>query len=180
MQSMTVAVDIAKNVFQIAISHTHGSISQEVRLSRAKLLPFFAQLKQATVVLEACGTAHHWARQFEKLGHKPVLIPPMVVTPYRQGNKTDRNDPRAMLTAFRNARINPVPIKSIHQQTLTALHRLRSQWLHDRTSRINGLRGILREIGFFVSQGAKKLMPAVWELIEEADSGARSSAPTTR
>ncbi len=83
MKSTTIAIDLAKNVFQVAISNKPGSIESEHRLSRAKLLPFFAQLKPATVLLEACGSAHHWARKLRELGHKPVLLPPFVVTPFR-------------------------------------------------------------------------------------------------
>lgn len=159
MQSTTIAIDLAKNVFQVAISNKPGAIDSEHRLTRAKLLPFFAQQKPATILLEACGSAHHWGRKLRDLGHKPVLLPPFVVTPYRQGDKTDRN-----------ANIHPVPVKTIHQQSLTALHRLRSQWIQDRTARINGLRGILRELGLFIPVGAKNVVPAVWEFIEDADS----------
>ncbi len=170
MKSTTIAIDLAKNVFQVAISNKPGVIDSEHRLTRVKLLPFFAQQRPATVLLEACGSAHHWGRKLRELGHKPVLLPPFVVTPYRQGDKTDRNDARAMLEAYRNANIHPVPVKTIHQQSLTALHRLRSQWIQDRTARINGLRGILRELGLFIPVGAKNVVPAVWELLEDADS----------
>jgi transposase len=166
----TIAVDIAKNVFQVAVSKRPGRVAEEHRLSRTRFLRFFAQRQPATVLLEACGTAHHWARKLRQLGHSPVLLPVRHVAPYRTTNKTDRNDARALLEASRNEKIVPVPVKSIDQQSLTALHRLRSQWLADRTARINTLRGLLRELGHFIPQGARHVIPAVWELIEDADS----------
>ena len=167
----TIAVDLAKNVFQIAVANKPGRIAEDHRLTRAQLLRFFAQRQPATVLLEACGTAHHWARQLAALGHRPVLLPPREVRPFRTAkSKTDRNDCKAILAAFRNAHFHAVPVKSIDQQTLTALHRLRSQWLADRTARINTLRGLLRELGIFIAQGANQVLPTVWNLLQDPDS----------
>lgn len=171
MKNTTIAVDVAKNVFEIAVSTRPGKVSETHRLSRAKLLPFFARRKESTVVLEACTSAHHWARKLRELGHLPVLLPPAYVRPYVRRNKTDRADAVAILEAFRNKQIHPVPVKTIPQQTLTALHRLRSQWLADRTARLNTVRGLLREFGFFIPAGARQVVPAVWELIEGDESG---------
>ena len=85
--------------------------------------------------------------------------------------KTDQADARAILEAFRNEEIHPVPVKSVPQQTLTALHRLRSQWLSERIARLNTVRGLLREFGVFLPVGAHHVVPRVWELVEDADSG---------
>jgi len=171
MKSTTIAVDVAKNVFEIAVSPRPGKVSQTHRLSRGKLLEFFARQAPCTVVLEACSSAHHWARQIREFGHRPVLLPAAYVRPYVRRDKTDRADARAILEASRNEEIRPVPVKSVAQQTLTALHRLRSQWLSDRTARLNTVRGLLREFGFFIPVGARQVVPAVWELIEDAESG---------
>lgn len=170
MKNTTIAIDVAKNVFEIAVSVRPGKVSETHRLSRAKLLAFFAQRTPSTVVMEACTSAHHWARELRKLGHHPVLLPPAHVRPYVARNKTDRADAYAILEAFRNEGIHPVPVKTVPQQTLTALHRLRSQWLADRIARVNTLRGLLREFGLFIPVGAGHVVPAVWELIENSES----------
>ena len=147
-----------------------GRVDKTYRLSRGKLLEFFAKQEPATVVMEACGSAHHWGRQFEKLGHTVVLISPQYVTPYVVRNKTDRADVKGLLEAYRNSAIHPVPIKTIAQQQLTALHRIRSTWIESRTKRINMLRGLLREFGFVIPIGARHLLPGVMGLIEDADT----------
>jgi len=157
MHPTTITVDIAKNVFQIAVSRRRAQVTEEHRITRKNLLQFFAQQPKATVVLEACGSAHYWGRQLRELGHEPVLLPPKHVKPHRRGQKNDRNDAKAILEAYLNTSIKPVPIKTEQQQTLTALHRLRSQWKDDRTARINGVRGILREFGFSIPVGAKNV-----------------------
>ena len=112
-----VAVDLAKNVFEVAISEIPGRVSGRKRLKRAEMMPFFAQLPRATVLLEACGSAHHWARSISELGHRVVLLPPHRTSKYRDGSKTDRSDTKAMLETFRNESIFPVPVKSIEQQS---------------------------------------------------------------
>lgn len=121
-----IAVDLAKTVFEIAVSEIPGVVQERARLSRAKFLPFFAQRHPCTVVLEACGSAHHWARRLQALGHTVVLLHPYDVRPYRRRNKTDAADAKAILEAYRNDQIRPVPVKSLDRQAINALHRLRS------------------------------------------------------
>ena len=162
-----IAVDLAKNVFEIAISREAGKVSKQLRVSRPKLVSFFAKQSAATVLLEACGSAHFWARTLRRLGHDVVLD---LVRPYRRGSKNDRADTKALLEAYRNEEILSVPIKSVRQHTLAALHRLRSGWLSTRTARINAVRGILRELGLFIPKGAHFVVPAISELVEDADS----------
>src|SRR5438132_10165770 len=171
MKNTLVAVDLAKSVFEIAVSHQPGKVSLRRRLSRDGLPKFFTQLPPATIIMEACGSAHYWGRRIEELGHRVVLLPPQYVRPYVLRNKTDRTDTSAMLEAYRNDAIRPVPIKSVSQQVLTSLHRLRSGWMAERTARINALRGLLRELGFFIPVGARQVVPRTWEIIEDADSG---------
>jgi transposase len=165
-----IAVDVAKAVFELAISNRAGHVARRARLPRAQFLPFMAQLPTATVVMEACGSAHYWAREIEKLGHRVVLLPPHHVRPYIRRNKTDRTDAKGILEASRNDDIRPVPIKSVNQQVLTSLHRLRSGWMLERTARLNALRGLLRELGVFIPVGSREVVPATWALIEDADS----------
>ena len=166
-----VSVDLAKAVFQLGVSDQPGRVSRRERLPREKFLEFFAQLPQATVVMEACGSAHYWARQIEALGHVVVLLPPQYVRPYVLRNKTDRNDADAILEAFRNQQIQHVPVKSVTQQVLGTLHRLRSGWLGERTARVNCLRGLLRELGFFIPVGRRQVLPEAWQILGEADNG---------
>ena len=165
-----IAVDVAKAVFEVAISDRPGHVAGRERLKRSEFLPFMAQQPVATVVMEACGSSHHWGRKLEALGHRVVLLPPHHVRPYVRGNKTDRTDAKGILEASRNEDIHPVPIKSVAQQVVTSLHRLRSGWVKERTARINALRGLLREQGFFIPVGVRQVVPAVWMLIEDADS----------
>jgi len=146
-------------------------VDRRERLTRDRFLAFFAQQPASTVIMEACGSAHFWARRIEELGHKVVLLPPQYVRPYVLRNKTDRTDTDAMLEAYRNEQIRMVPIKSVTQQVLGTLHRLRSGWVGERTARINSLRGLLRELGVFIPLGRREVLPHAWEIIQDANSG---------
>ena len=170
MKHTTIGVDLAKSVFEIGISSNPGSIEERQRLSRNKFTEFVYQREPATFVMEACGTAHYWGREMEKCGHEVVLLPPMQVRPYVKGNKTDRTDVTGMLEANRNEDIYPVPVKSLVQQQLTSLHRVRSGWMGTRIARSNMVRGLLRELGIVIPLGAAKVVPRVREVIEDADS----------
>ena len=107
MQDTLVAVDLAKSVFEISVSHNPGQIAYSRRPRRDKFLEFFVQLPPSTVIMEACGTAHFWARQIEALGHRVVLLPPQHVRRYVLGNKTDHADTKGLLEAYRNKDIHP-------------------------------------------------------------------------
>jgi transposase len=164
------AVDIAKSAFEIAVSIQPGKVRERKQLRRKHFLSFFVTRARTTVVMEACGSAHYWARQLEQLGHQVVLLPPSLVAPYRKRNKTDRADAKALLEAYRDEDIHPVPIKSVYQQTLTSLHRARSKWMQARTATINTVRGLLRELGIFIPVGAKKVVRLAYEHIGDAES----------
>jgi transposase len=121
--------------------------------------------------MEACGSAHFWAREVRRAGHEVLLLPAHRVRPYVGRNKTDASDARALLEAVRNQEIRPVPVKTVPQQALASLHRQRSAWLATRTARLNGVRGCLRELGIFIPVGARNVLPALQEALEDADSG---------
>jgi transposase len=163
----TIAVDLAKSVFQIAVSRRPGSVSEHHRLSRARFERFFAERESATVLFEACSSAHHWARHLQTLGHAVVLLPPHTVRPYVTRNKTDRTDAKALLEAYRNQDIHPVPVKSLDQHSLAALHRYRSAYVAERTARIKTTRGILREFGLTIPTGARNVVPAVQAIFHD-------------
>ena len=172
-----IAVDLEKSVFEVAVSTRPGQVRLRRRLTRSALLGFFAQQPAAMVLLEACGTAHFWAREIERLGYQVRLLPAQHVRRYRIGNKTDRADAKALLEAFRNDEIRPVPVKTLAQQELTALHRARSAWHATRTARINTLRGLLREQGIALPTGASGFVSSALELAGDAES---SLAPCLR
>ena len=155
MDATTIAVDLAKTVFQLAEADDQWQIVRTHRLTRRQFERFFANRQVKLVIMEACGSAHYWARWLDSLGIAVRLLPPRHVRRYVLGNKTDAADCAALLEAARNPKIRPVRVKGIEQQALQALHRLRSQWMATRTQRINGLRGFRREFGIAVPRGAR-------------------------
>ena len=167
-----IAVDLAKTVFEVAISHIPGDVAATRRLSRAAFLGFFREQAPAIVAMEACGSAHYWARELQALGHTVELIPPHLVRPYVTRNKTDRADAKGILEARRNTDIRLVPVKTIHQQVIGSIHRFRSGWIGARTAQVNTLRGLLRELGLVIPVGIGNVVPTVRHLIEDADSSA--------
>jgi transposase len=170
MQHTTIAVDVAKSVFEVAVSVEPGRVAARHRFTRRRFARFLADQAPGTVVMEACGMAHFWGREAQARGHVVRLLPPRDVRPYGRGNKTDRSDATAILEANRNEAIRPVPVKSVDQQALTGLHRLRSSWVAARTARLNTLRGLLREIGVTIPAGARQVVPAVWDRVSDAES----------
>jgi hypothetical protein len=171
MNRTTIAVDVAKTVFEVAVSEHPGQVRERHRLSRAGFRQFLAERPPATVILEACSSAHHWPRQAQSRGHEVVLVPPHAARPYVLRNKTDRTDAKGLLEAFRNDDLRPVPVRSETQQALAALHRLRSAWAAARTARLNTLREILREFGVLIPAGAHHVGPHVRALLEDVDAG---------
>lgn len=169
-QRSVIAVDLAKNVFEVAVSHSPGKICLRKRLSRKTLPTFFASTPPATVVMEACSSAHFWARKLRRMDHEVVLLPPHAVRPYVLRDKTDRTDTKGILEAYRNAEIHPVPIKSLDQQALMTLHRMRCGWITQRTARINAVRGSLRELGLVIPSGSHKVVPRIMEYLEDAQA----------
>jgi transposase len=161
MKDTTIAVDLAKNVFEIAVSDRPGRVVERKRVSRKRFVTYFAQRQPARVLLEACGSAHHWGRELRAMGHEVVLLPPQYVRAYVPRNKTDRSDAKALLEAYRNEDLKPVPIKSVDQQCVALLHRMRSAWMATRVARLNAVRGMLRELGIVIPVGASQVLPAL-------------------
>lgn len=166
MSKLLIAVDIAKDVFEVAVAHASGKIIERKRMTRSQFERFWINREPCQVAIEACGSAHHWARQLIALGFDVTLLPPKYVKPYRQRNKTDKVDCEAILEAFRSPRIKPVAVKSQDQQAILALHRAREQWKDTRTMRINGMRGMLREFGIIAPKGANGFLARLPQLLE--------------
>ena len=170
MKNTTIAIDLAKSVFEVGISDRPGHVARNHRFSRTEVAAFMATQPPATVVMEACSSSHYWGRKFESFGHDVKLLPPFYVRPYVKRSKTDRTDVKGMLEAWRNSDIRPVPVKTESQQQLTSLHRVRSTWMAARTMRMNSARGLLREFGIVFPAGAATFPDRVQSLIEDADA----------
>lgn len=171
MHATTIGVDLAKNRFELAIHCGDAQPLCRERLSRQRFIRFFANAPASRVVMEACGSAHHWGRTLQRQGHEVQLLPAQYVRAYVRRNKTDAADAAALLEAARCAELRPVPVKSVEQQQLQQLHRLREQLKSTRTRRINLMRGVLREFGIPVPVGLARGRTAVREALECADNG---------
>ena len=156
-----VGLDIAKSVFQL---HTVDMGSGEViniQLKRAKVLEYFANRQPSLIAIEACGGAHHWARELGALGHTVRLLPAKIVRPFVSGNKTDATDARAIWIAVQQPSAKFVGIKSQAQQATLTLHRQRELLMKMRTMQTNALRGLLYEFGATFAKGKKALFGEV-------------------
>lgn len=153
MNATTYGMDIAKNVFQIHwVDGDTGEIRRK-KLSRAKVTEFFAPRGPGRIAIEACGSAHHWARVLTALGHQVELLPAQQVRPFVSGNKDDAADARAIWRAAQQSDIRRVPVKSGEQQAVLSLHRMRAHWVSVRTATVNALRGLLYEFGVILPKG---------------------------
>jgi transposase len=152
-QIIRFAVDTAKSVFQVHGENADRTETAQKRLPRGKFLAFFAKQPPAVVVLEACGSAHHWARELAKLGHTVRLIPPQHVKPFLKRNKNDLRDAEAIFEASLRPGTHFVPVKSVAQQADRALHRGRDMLVGQRSQLGNCIRSLLSEAGIVAAQG---------------------------
>lgn len=163
MDRTTYGLDIAKNVMQLHwVEAETGEIGRK-KLARAKLAAYFAQLQPVRIVMEACGSAHHWARVFTGLGHQVELLPAAQVRAFVRSNKDDAADARAIWLAAQQSDIRRVPQKSVEQQAALALHRTRTHWVSVRTATVNSLRGLLYEFGVVLRGGRQAGLKALAE-----------------
>src|SRR6202790_3869260 len=157
----TIGLDLAKNVFQVHGVDASGAVVLRRQLRRAAVEKFFAQLPPCTVGMEACGSAHHWARVIGRYGHQVRLMPPGYVKPYVKRNKNDGRDAEAICEAVGRPTMRFVPVKSIEQQATLAVHGTRALLVRQRTMAANAVRAALSEIGIVAAQGLdglRKLM----------------------
>ena len=165
-----VAIDLAKDVFELAFADAQYRVIDRQRPTRAKLPSWFENRAPLQILMEACGSAHHWARRFQGLGHTVTLLPAHQVKPYVLRRKTDRTDADGLLEAARCAQIRPVPVKSPEQQGIRGLHRVREHHKAQRTAAINLARGLLREFGIVIPTGAAKVHSAVMAALADGDN----------
>jgi transposase len=176
-QASTIGLDIAKQVFQAHGADASGRVVFRKRLARAKVLEFFAGQVPCVVALEACGGAHHWAREIGKLGHTVRLIPPAYVKPFIKRQKNDVADAEAICEAAQRPSMRFVPVKSEAQQANALVFRTRDLLVRQRTQCINALRGHLTEYGHVVPKGTDHVDRLV-ALVEDAESALPKAAQT--
>ena len=167
MKITTIGLDLAKNVFQIHGANINGKPVLRKKLRRDQMMAFFANLEPCLIGMEACGSAHHWARQLQSLGHEVRLISPQFVKPYVKSNKHDMADAEAICEAVTRPTMRFVPIKNVEQQAMLSIHRAREGFIGDRTATGNRIRGLLAEFGLIIPQGIHHLRTRVPELIED-------------
>ena len=153
----TIGIDLAKTVFQIHGCDKAGVPVLKKRLRRGQLLSFIAGLEPCLIGLEACGSAHYWAREFKRLGHEVRMISPQFVKPFVKTNKNDAVDAEAIVEAMLRPTMRFVTIKSEEQQSTLMLHRSRELLVHQKTQLINAIRGHCTEFGLVVAQGASRV-----------------------
>jgi transposase len=171
MNTTTIGLDIAKAVFQVHGVDAHGQPTLRKCVRRAQLVVFFANLPPCLVGIEACGSAHHWARELCKLGHEVKLMPPQFVKAYVKTNKNDARDAEAICEAVRRPNMRFVAIKTVAQQELLMLHRIRQRLVVERTAKANQLRGLLGEFGIVLPQSFCALERGVPEILADAENG---------
>ena len=167
----TIGLDLAKNLFHVVCCDEHGKVVRKKMLKRSQVLAYFSNLPQCLVGMEACASAHHWARELGALGHQVKLIAPQYVKPYVRGNKNDHNDALAIAEAVTRPEMRFVSVKTPEQQDIQALHRLRERRLQERTALCNQLRGLLAEYGLILPKGVNILRRRLPELLEDAENG---------
>jgi transposase len=148
-----VGLDLAKHVFQIHAVDVAGTAIDKRQVRRAKLLDYFAALPPCTVAMEACSSAHHWARQLEALGHTAMLIPPIYVKPFVRRQKNDAADAAAICEAMLRPEMRCVPVRSVENQAAKMVHGVRELLTAQRIQLLNALRGHLAEVGVIAPQG---------------------------
>ena len=178
MSVTMIGFDTAKSVFQVHAVNEAGQVEVRRKLRRGEVVPFFAAQPACTVVLEACGAAHHWARVLTGLGHDAKLIAPEAVRPFvKRGKKNDAADAAALCEAARRPGVRFVPVKSLEQQATLALHAARTLLVKQRTMLANAIRGLTTEFGLTAPQGMDKLAQLVALAEEDAavPAGARQA-----
>lgn len=160
-------VDLAKEVFQFHGVDAAGKVMRK-RLKRREVMEFFVKLPPCLVGMEACGSAHYWARELQKLGHTVKLIAPQFVKPYVKTNKHDAADAEAICEAVQRPNMRFVPIKTIEQQEVLAIHTVRQGFVKQRTAQANQIRGLLSEFGVIVPKGLTVLRERVPSLLDDA------------
>jgi transposase len=170
MKITTAGIDLAKNLQQVYGVDERGNAVLKKQLKRGQVVSFFVNLPPCLIGMEACGSAHHWARKLQKLGHTVKLMAPQFVKPYVKTNKNDAADAEAICEAVSRPNMRFVPIKNGEQQAVLALHRARQGFVRARTAQANQIRGLLAEYGIVIPQGICHITKRLPGILEDGES----------
>jgi transposase len=170
MKIKTIGIDLAKNVFQIHGVDVSGKTVVKKQLRRNQMATYFVKLEPCLIGLEACASAHFWARKLTAMGHTVKLMPPQYVKPYVKTNKNDAADAETICEAVTRSNMRFVPIKNVEQQTILSFHRVRQGFVRARTSLANQIRGLMAEFGLDIPVGIGYISSRVPELIEDGSN----------
>jgi transposase len=171
MNAITIGIDLAKSVFQVHGVDAGGTVVIRKKLRRVQVLAFFETLPPCLVGMEACATAHFWARELSKFGHEVRLMPPSYVKAYLRRQKNDAADAEAICEAVTRPTMRFVAVKSVERQSVLVLHKTRELLVRQRTMLINAIRGHCAEFGIIAPQGARRTAELI-EQVREADEAA--------
>ena len=171
MRITTIGIDLAKVVFQIHGVDERGKMAVRKQLKRAEMSVYFANLEPCLIGMEACGSAHHWARKLAGYGHTVKLMAPQFVKPYVKTNKNDIADAEAICEAVSRPNMRFVAMKTVEQQAILSVHRARQGFVKARTAQGNQIRGLLSEFGIVIPQGIRSIMKQMPEILEDAENG---------
>jgi transposase len=170
MKITSVGIDLAKNVFQVHAVDERGKTVLRRQLRRDQMAAFFANLAPCLIGMEACGSAHYWARTLQSLGHTARLMSPQFVKPYVKSNKNDVADAEAICEAVARPNMRFVPVKSVEQQAVLSLHRVRQGFVKARTAQANQIRSLLGEFGLIMPAGISHIAKRVPSLLEDTSN----------
>lgn len=177
MHYKIVGVDLAKMVFQVCLLNQANKVVVNKKLSRRQFPIFMQQLPPSLIAMEACGSANFWARKFIGMGHRVRLVPPQHVKAFVKGhNKNDANDALAICEAALRPQLHEVPVKTVEQQDMQMLHRVRHRLVSQRTALANQIRAYLRENGIVVAKQLHNLINELPDILEDATNGLSDSA----
>jgi transposase len=170
MKVTTIGIDLAKNVIQVHGVDQRGKVILRRQLRRGQVMDFFAQREPCLIGMEACGSAHAWARRLLKLGYTVKLMAPQFVKPYVKTNKNDAADAEAICEAVTRPNMRFVPVKTEEQQAVLSLHRARQGFVRQRTAQANQIRGLLAEFGIVIPQGIRHISRHLPGILEDAEN----------
>ena len=171
MNIKRIGIDLAKQVFQLHGVDQNEKAVLKKQLPRKKMLAYFQSLPPCLIGMEACGSSHYWARELQKIGHTVKLMAPQFVKPYVKGNKNDTNDAEAICEAVSRPNMRFVTIKTVAQQDVQSVHRIRSELVKQRTAKGNQIRGLLAEYGVVINKRIDVLRKALPSIFEDTENG---------
>ncbi len=171
MKITTIGIDLAKSVYQIHSVDERNKAVVRKQLKRSEMSTYFANLEPCLIGMEACGSAHHWARTLQGYGHTVKLMAPQFVKPYVKTNKNDMADAEAICEAVGRPNMRFVAMKTVEQQAILSVHRARQGFVRARTAQGNQIRGLLSEFGIVIPQGINTIMKRIPEILEDGENG---------